>query len=40
LYLRRAQRMVSMEFLDILREITPDGVHQAETIFGVRQESD
>jgi type VI secretion system protein ImpA len=39
LYLRRAQRMVSMEFLEILREITPDGVHQAETIFGVRQES-
>lgn len=38
LYLRRAQRMVHMDFLDILREMTPDGVHQAETIFGVRSE--
>ena len=36
LYLRRAQRMVSMDFLDILREITPDGVRQAETVFGVK----
>jgi type VI secretion system protein ImpA len=40
LYLRRAQRMVSMEFLEILREMTPDGVHQAEIVFGVRPESD
>lgn len=38
LYLRRAQRMVGMDFLDILREMTPDGVHQAETVFGVRND--
>jgi type VI secretion system protein ImpA len=37
-YLRRAQKLVAMDFLDILREMTPDGVHQAETIFGVRSE--
>jgi type VI secretion system protein ImpA len=33
--LRRTKRLVSMSFLDILRDLTPDGVAQAESIGGV-----
>lgn len=35
LLLRRAKRLVAADFLDILRDMTPDGVHQAESIAGV-----
>lgn len=34
LLLRRAQRLVTKSFLDIVRDLVPDGVHQAETIRG------
>ncbi len=36
LLLRRAKRLVAADFLDILRDMTPDGVHQAESIGGVQ----
>lgn len=35
LLLRRAQRLVSKGFLEILQDLTPDGVSQAESIGGV-----
>ncbi len=38
LLLQRAKRLVSKDFLEILRDLTPDGVHQAETIGGVEPE--
>ncbi len=34
--IRRARRLASMNFLDILRDVAPDGVAQAEVLSGVR----
>jgi type VI secretion system protein ImpA len=36
LLLRRAKRLVAADFLEILKDMTPDGVHQAESIAGVQ----
>jgi type VI secretion system protein ImpA len=36
--LRRAKTLVSKDFMDIMRDIAPDGVHQAETITGTKEE--
>jgi type VI secretion system protein ImpA len=38
LLLRRAKRLVSKDFMDIIRDIAPDGVQQAETITGTKEE--
>lgn len=37
LLLRRAKRLISKDFLEILRDLTPDGVSQAELIGGVAE---
>jgi type VI secretion system protein ImpA len=39
LLLRRAKRLVSKDFMDIMRDIAPDGVSQAETITGTKEKS-
>lgn len=36
--LRRAKTLVSKDFMDIIRDIAPDGVLQAETITGTKEE--
>ena len=36
LMIERVQRMVVMDFMEIIRDLAPDGVHQLETIFGRR----
>lgn len=36
LMIERVQRMVAMDFMEIIRDLAPDGVHQLETIFGRR----
>lgn len=36
--LRRAQRLVPKDFMEILRDLVPDGVSQAETIGGVERD--
>ena len=36
LFARRAQRMLSMNFLDIMRELSPDSMHQLETLTGAK----
>jgi type VI secretion system protein ImpA len=36
--LQRAKRLVAKDFMEILRDLTPDGVSQAEAIGGVRNE--
>ncbi len=38
LLLRRARRLVSKDFMEILRDMVPDGVTQAETITGERSD--
>lgn len=38
LLLRRAKRLVAKDFLEILRDLTPDGVSQAELIAGLDRE--
>ncbi|ANM28731.1 hypothetical protein ABI59_02570 [Acidobacteria bacterium Mor1] len=38
LLLRRAKRLVSKDFLEILRDMAPDGVNQAEVIAGAERE--
>jgi type VI secretion system protein ImpA len=38
LLLRRARRLVAKDFIDILRDLTPDGVAQAELIGGLDRE--
>jgi len=35
LLIRRAQRLADKNFLDILRDLAPDGVHQAQMIAGM-----
>jgi len=39
LLLRRAKRLVSKDFMEILRDLAPDGVEQAENIGGTSNES-
>jgi type VI secretion system protein ImpA len=34
LLIDRARRLGEMDFLDLLRDLAPDGVNQAENIFG------
>ena len=34
--LKRAKRLISMDYLEIMRDLTPDGVSQAESIGGVK----
>jgi len=36
LMIDRVQRLIERDFLEIIRELAPDGVHQLETIFGRR----
>ncbi len=38
LLLQRAKRLVSKSFMEIMRDMAPDGVSQAETIGGIREE--
>lgn len=38
LLLRRAKRLVSKDFMEILRDLVPDGVSQAELISGTKEE--
>jgi len=38
LLLQRAKRLVSKDFMEILRDLTPDGVSQAEKLGGVDNE--
>ena len=38
LLLQRAKRLVSKDFMDILRDLAPEGVQQAETIAGLKEE--
>ncbi len=40
LLLRRAQRLVSQNFLDIIRDLTPDGIDQIRMISGDRDEDE
>jgi hypothetical protein len=37
LLIRRAQRVMTMPFLDIIRELVPEAVGQVENIAGMRQ---
>ncbi|HEY3595873.1 MAG TPA: hypothetical protein VGL13_18440, partial [Polyangiaceae bacterium] len=39
LFLERCKRLVSMNFLDILRDMTPDALSQAEVVTGIKRES-
>lgn len=39
LLIKRARRLVSMSFIDIVKEMAPDGLRQVETIAGTLQES-
>jgi len=34
--IERVQRMVELDFMEIIRDLAPDGVHQLETLFGRR----
>ncbi|MCK8322717.1 type VI secretion system protein TssA, partial [Erwinia amylovora] len=36
LMIERVHRMIELDFMDIIRDLAPDGVHQLETIFGRR----
>jgi type VI secretion system protein ImpA len=38
-FLERCKRLVSMNFLDILRDMTPDALSQAEVVTGIKRES-
>jgi type VI secretion system protein ImpA len=38
LRIRRAQRIMTMPFMDIIRELAPDATGQVETITGARSE--
>ncbi len=39
LFIRRAQRLMTMPFMDIIRELAPDAEQQVETITGARREA-
>ncbi len=36
LMIDRVQRLIELDFMDIIRDLSPDGVHQLENIFGRR----
>lgn len=36
LMIERVQRLIELDFMDIIRDLAPDGVHQLENIFGRR----
>ncbi len=36
LMIDRVQRLIELDFMDIIRDLAPDGVHQLENIFGRR----
>ncbi|MEI7352141.1 type VI secretion system protein TssA, partial [Pectobacterium parmentieri] len=36
LMIDRVQRLIELDFMDIIRDLAPDGVHQMENIFGRR----
>ena len=38
LLIRRAQRLMTMSFLDIIRDLAPDATAQVETITGAKNE--
>ena len=38
--LRRAQRMMGMSFLELMRDMAPDGLEQAETVVGEKLETE
>jgi type VI secretion system protein ImpA len=38
--LQRAKKMVTMDFMEILKDMTPEGVNQAETICGVKSDQE
>lgn len=40
LLLRRAQKLIDKNFMDLMRELAPDSVHQLSKIFGVEVSSD
>lgn len=40
LMLLRAKKMVTMDFMEILRDMTPEGVSQAETICGIKNDEE
>lgn len=40
LVLRRAQRMMNMNFLELLNDLAPDGLSQAETVVGAKLENE
>lgn len=40
LFARRAQRMLDMNFLDIMRELSPDSMHQLETLTGTKSQQE
>ena len=40
LVLRRAQRMMSMSFLELMEDLAPDGLTQAETVVGEKLNKD
>lgn len=40
LFARRAQRMLDMSFLDIMRELSPDSMNQLETLTGAKAQVD
>ena len=39
LLLRRAKRLISKDFMEILKDLAPDGVSQAENVGGTSDES-
>jgi type VI secretion system protein ImpA len=39
LLLRRAQRLVGKSFLEIMKDVSPDGVKQVESLAGIVEES-
>ncbi|WP_425298508.1 ImpA family type VI secretion system protein, partial [Pantoea deleyi] len=36
LMIDRVQRLIERDFMEIIRDLAPDGVHQLETLFGRR----
>jgi type VI secretion system protein ImpA len=40
LFARRAQRMLNMNFLDIMRELSPDSMHHLETLTGTKAQEE
>ncbi|CCJ80084.1 Uncharacterized protein ImpA [Cronobacter dublinensis 1210] len=36
LMIERVQRLIEMNFMDLIRDLAPDGVHQVENIIGRR----